>query len=73
MEPCVSSFANFFRVISRHLKHGAVRDQFAEAVFLEGYARGKVDDQALNDFRKASPKVAEKILSKYRNDEFTFQ
>ncbi len=84
MEPCVSCFANFFRVISRHLKHGAIRDQFAEAVFLEGCARGKMDDQALNDFRKASPKVSDQILSKYqifpaewhkniRNDGYKFQ
>ena len=84
MEPCASSFANFFRVISRHLRHGAIRDQFAEAVFLEGCARGKIDKQALNDFRKASPKVADRILSKYakfpaewqsntRNDGYKFQ
>lgn len=66
MEPCASSFANFFRVISRHLKPGAIRDQFAEAVFLEGCARGKMDDQALNDFRRASPHASDRILSQYR-------
>ncbi len=67
MEPSVSSFANFFRVISRHLKPGAIRDQLAEAVFLEGCARGKMDDQTLNDFKKASPKVSHRVLSSHRN------
>eukprot|EP00584_Thalassiosira_punctigera_P016355 CAMPEP_0172576154 /NCGR_PEP_ID=MMETSP1067-20121228/137578_1 /TAXON_ID=265564 ORGANISM="Thalassiosira punctigera, Strain Tpunct2005C2" /NCGR_SAMPLE_ID=MMETSP1067 /ASSEMBLY_ACC=CAM_ASM_000444 /LENGTH=1179 /DNA_ID=CAMNT_0013368817 /DNA_START=1300 /DNA_END=4836 /DNA_ORIENTATION=- len=65
LEPCVSSFTNFFLVISRHLKHGAVRDQFAEAVFLEGCKRGKIGKQVFNNFRKASPAVANRILMEH--------
>jgi len=66
MDPCDSSFANFFLVISKHLKHGAVRDQFAEAIFLEGCKRGKMGKLVLSGFRKASPSVANRILSEYR-------
>ncbi|KAL9188124.1 hypothetical protein ACHAXT_006502 [Thalassiosira profunda] len=57
-----ATFTNFFLVISRHLKHGLMRDQFAEAVFLEGRKRGKLDRQAVNCFRKASPSAANRLL-----------
>jgi len=67
MEPCVSSFTNFFLVISRHLKPGQIRDQFAEAVFLEGCKRGKMGKQVFNNFRKASPSAAHRISSEHRN------
>ena len=66
MEPSVSSFVNFFRVISRHLKHGAIRDQVAEAVFLEGCKRGKIGEEVFISFRKASPSVSSRILSEHR-------
>jgi len=66
IEPCASCFTNFFHVITRHLKHGAIRDQFAEAVFLEGCKRGKISKQVLHNFRKASPSVANRILSEHR-------
>mmetsp|Transcript_2926 Transcript_2926/g.5421 ORF Transcript_2926/g.5421 Transcript_2926/m.5421 type:complete len:391 (-) Transcript_2926:161-1333(-) len=66
LEPCVSSFTNFFLVISRHLKNGAIRDQFAEAVFVEACKRGKISKQVLNNFRKASPSSANRILSKHK-------
>ena len=65
MEPCVSTFTNFFLVINRHLKRGAVRDQFAEAVFLEGCNRGKVDKQVWNNFQKASPSAADRVSSEH--------
>ncbi len=67
MEPDVSSFANFFIVIARHLKHGDIRDKFAEAVFTEGCNQGKIDKQVMYQFRKASPASAEKILSPYKD------
>ena len=57
-----ATFTNFFLVIARHLKHGAMRDQFAEAVFLEGRKRGKLDRQAVSCFRKASPSAANRLL-----------
>jgi pentatricopeptide repeat protein len=66
MEPCVSSFTNFFHVVSRHLKDGMIRDQFAEALFRECCRRGKVDNQTLDAFRKSSPLVAHRILSDHR-------
>lgn len=66
MEPCASAFTNFFLVISRHLKPGLIRDQFAEAVFREGCRRGKMNKQALDSFRQASPSVSNRILSEHR-------
>lgn len=66
MEPCVSSFTNFFHVVSRHLKDGMIRDQFAEALFRECCRRGKLDNQTLDAFRKSSPLVAHRILSNHR-------
>ena len=54
MEPDVSSFTNFFLVISRHLKPGPIRDQFAEAIFHEGCKRGKIGKQVLDNFRRVS-------------------
>jgi len=68
MDPDVSSFTNFFVVIQRHLKHGPIRDQFAEAIFHEGCKRGKMGRQVINSFRKASPTAARKLLSKYRTE-----
>ncbi|KAL7537018.1 hypothetical protein ACHAXR_007541, partial [Thalassiosira sp. AJA248-18] len=67
LDPCVSSFINFFVVISRHLKDGVIKDQFAEAVFLEAKKRGKVNKQVLNSIRRASPSVANRILSEHGN------
>lgn len=65
MEPCESSFANFFLVISRHLKPGPIRDQFAEAVFIEGCRLGKIGKQVLTNFQRSSPSVADRILSQH--------
>lgn len=62
IEPCTSSFSNFLLVISRHLQHGPVRDQLAEAVFHEGCKRGKIGKQALFYFQKASPLAAGRVL-----------
>ena len=67
MEPCASSFANFFLVISRHLKHGAIRDEFAEAIFLEGCKRGKINRHSLKNFQKASPSAAKRLISESRS------
>ena len=68
METDVSSFTNYFVVIQRHLKHGPIRDQFAEAIFHEGCKRGKMGRQVINSIRKASPTAARKLLSKYRKE-----
>jgi len=65
MDPDVSSFTNFFLVIERHLKPGSIRDQFAEAIFHEGCKRGKIGKQVLDNFRRASPSVATRILSQH--------
>jgi hypothetical protein len=65
MEPCASSFTNFFLVINKHLKQGAIRDQLSHAVFIEGCRRGKMNKQALDSFRKASS-VSDRILSEYK-------
>lgn len=66
MEPDVSTFTNFFLVVSRHLRHGAIRDQFAEAVFLEATTRGKVNNQVTKSFQKASPSVSKRMLAEHK-------
>ena len=63
MEPEASSFTNFFLVIARHLGHGPIRNQFAEAIFHEGCKRGMMSRQVIGNFRKASPSVAQRLLS----------
>lgn len=63
LEPCISCYTNFFLVIARLLKPGRVRDLLAEAAFNEASAKGKVDKQVKENFRKASPKVASMMLS----------
>lgn len=65
VEPCASSFTNFFLAISRHLKQGAIRDQLSYAIFVEGCRRGKMSKHALDSFRKASS-VSDRILSEYK-------
>merc|ERR1740121_2453890 len=60
-----SSLTNFFRAIYHHLKHGAIRDQLAEAVFLEGRRRGKIGKQVVVHFQKASPTVSDRVLSEH--------
>ena len=66
MEPCTSCYTNFFLVIARLLKPGDVRDLLAEAAYKEASDNGKLDKQVLQNFRKASPKVASKLLTDER-------
>ena len=60
-----ATFSNFLLCISPHLKKGGDRDQFAEAVFLEGCKRGKVSKQVLDNFGRASPSASNRILSQH--------
>lgn len=63
----MSSFTNFFLAISRHLKRGTIRDQFAEAVFREACKQGKINDRVFTNFQKASPAVANRIYSEHKS------
>jgi len=67
MDPDVSSFTNFFLVISRHLKPGPIRDQFAEAIFHEGCRRGKIGKQVLDNFRRVSVLCCFLFILMYNN------
>ena len=68
MEPNESIYANFLQCISRHLKPGRTRDEFAEAVFTEGCKHGYINAAVTERFKQAAPAPAHEIL--HRHDVF---
>jgi len=62
MEPNESIYANFLQCISRHLKPGKTRDEFAEAVFMEGCKHGFINNAVMERFKLAAPTPAHEIL-----------
>ena len=66
MEPNESIYANFLQCISRHLKPGKTRDEFAEAVFTEGSKQGFINATVKERFKQAAPAPAHKILDRHK-------